>query len=62
MGDYVAVVDQPDDWFNDMFREVTRQVVEGNKDEMMTVKLRYKDPDGDTSKLISEIIYLNKHY
>ncbi len=27
-----------------------------NKDEMMTVKLRYKDPDGDKSKLISEVI------
>ncbi len=25
-------------------------------DEMMTVKLRYKDPDGDTSKLIQETI------
>ena len=25
-------------------------------DEIMTVKLRYKEPDGDTSKLISEII------
>ncbi len=35
-----------------------RQEVIGtsNKDEMMTVKLRYKDPDGSKSKLITEAV------
>ena len=27
-----------------------------NKDEVLTVKMRYKDPDGDTSKLISKTL------
>lgn len=27
-----------------------------NKDEVLTVKMRYKDPDGDTSKLISKML------
>lgn len=30
--------------------------VEGFEDEIMTVKLRYKQPDGDTSKLIKTVI------
>lgn len=28
-----------------------------NSDELLTVKFRYKEPDGDTSKLISEVVY-----
>ncbi len=34
----------------------TKEVYNGDKNELLTVKFRYKDPNGETSKLLSEVI------
>ncbi|MFK7953331.1 MAG: YfbK domain-containing protein, partial [Ekhidna sp.] len=36
--------------------QAKENLVEMNKDELLTVKFRYKEPDGNTSKLITEVV------
>lgn len=38
------------------YQENTKPVKHTNNAELMTVKLRYKEPDGNTSKLISKVV------
>ncbi len=38
------------------YQDITNTSVSSSKDELLTVKFRYKEPDGDKSKLITEVV------
>ena len=40
------------------YQEASKPNAAAKSDELMTVKLRYKQPDGDTSRLISVAVKL----